>query len=64
MKLGMIMGDCRICKGTGEEKSPDVPLVSPESATIPEPIKNVDKDIDHGKKEEPKATSKNNKRKR
>jgi hypothetical protein len=33
MKLGMIMGECGICKGTGLEKTPDEPW-SGDSITL------------------------------
>ena len=65
MKLGMVMGECGACKGTGTQTI--------EDSIIPEPTKNIDKDVTNDKqKEEPrevkktdsKTTSNNAKRKR
>ena len=43
MKLGMVMGECGNCKGTGTE-------IKAELVAKPEPTKKIDKDVvDSGK---------------
>jgi hypothetical protein len=53
MKLGMIMGECGICKGTGLEKTPDEPW-SGDSITLNdgEVKPTIDKDVTNDAKRE------------
>jgi len=44
MKLGMIMGECGSCKGTGTQTT--------EDSIIPEPTKNIDKEVTNDAKRE------------
>lgn len=61
MKLGMQMGECETCKGTGLEIKKEEPEPKPISEINPEPIQPVQasKDATHVKKDH-----KNNKRKK